>query len=50
MEYTRNDVNLNGIKEGWGKREATQLSPEADLNDQVSIQDSFKEWGPFFLK
>lgn len=46
MEYTRNDVNLDGVKEGWETREATQLSPEADLNDQVSKQVSKL----FFLK
>lgn len=48
MGYTRNDVSLDGGKEGCETREATQLSPEADLNDQVSKQASFKGWGPFF--
>lgn len=50
MEYTRNDVSVDGVKGGWETREATWLNPEADLNDQVSQQASFKAWGLFSLK
>lgn len=50
MEYTRNYVSVDGVKGGWETREATSLNPEANLNDQVSQQASFKGWGHFSLK